>query len=442
MGAVWVDVVGRVSPGECFGVDAPDSERLLDCVQMMKTKPFEGEASPCRLHWRCECGCPVMAVGCVPVKKPEMEKREVVDKLIDSIPLLLAESSVDADETAFCECFKGISKRDSVAYVGKRCDFLALQAAFLLGKRACNLDVERGVLEEGMKEFLEFAFERRAFFEENPIHVLGKRRGTVKLPPVERNAANCHIALGNVFSGHFHASGTHVEFAFAKGERLKEDSCRDAVVKRTSVAEQLLDHPRRRRAAYDEKHVFSRTRPLVPERFKGGYKVGARGVHPREFINEHYLPCLFGCRNYVAQKVERLEPVFRTSTGGTSVFFEGFIEMGNLESGGLFEESRVEKCKLPVESLADKIGFADPAAAVNCDKLGFVRIVESHQLVYLFGSANHDLLPDCSIRTVDILANTGDKVNGDARFARNSTISCLGMKIKSDFVQFGRAVAA
>ena len=63
----------------------------------------------------------------------------------------------------------------------------------------------------------------------------------------------------------------------------------EPVMQSTLILDNLLDHPRCSTAAHYEYDVLSGRCPSVPERFQFRKKTRARGIHPGQFVNEHYL---------------------------------------------------------------------------------------------------------------------------------------------------------
>ena len=115
-------------------MNSRNPQSRLDLPDMQKTKSLEGQPSPSRSDGSLGHRLPEMLVRGCAVKKPEMEKRKLVNELIDTVARLLAGRTVPTDKAAALLRFKDLRKctGDSVAGCGddlapRRPDLLARQ---------------------------------------------------------------------------------------------------------------------------------------------------------------------------------------------------------------------------------------------------------------------------------------------------------------------------
>ena len=372
-----IDIVRSMSPCVYFSVNAGDAERSSHLFGMLQTEALKCKTAPGRLTRRRRCARPEMLIHCCAVEESEMKERKVVDELIDAVALFVPKKSVATDEAAFFESLKGVGYDSCICYAGRFCHFLPRHAHLLCGEGTYDFNIQRCVPEQRRVEFLKFSFKRCAVGKKQKVEVLCETVSFNELPPIIRNAAQCHIAFRYISSGHFKPSAFCVQFAFKESERLEKDSCGDAVVETAFVAKQFFYYPGRSGAANYQDNVLSCRGPLVPKCLKGSKKVGSRRIHPWKFINKDDFALVWAKGNVLLQGVESVKPVFGGCLAGKPTVFERLEKVSELTPFRGVCETGMQERKTVIEELSYEVGFADTSAPVYGDKFRFARFKEA-----------------------------------------------------------------
>lgn len=372
LGPVRVDGVGDVPPGGDADEDAGNLEGLLDLWNVGEADAFESETRPGVLGPRADGVGPESFVAGAGGEELAVEEDEWIDELPEGAFLGLSVRGVLADEPALLEFFQATGEDAVVGEGGTGEEGGAVGADSDGGKGLDNPAVVFRMAEEGGEEGVVFGGEGGAFREEEGVEVLGNGEALFEEAPVPGNTAEGHVGGADVARGEGETAGGGVASALAEGERAEKELAGEAVVEAAAVAYEIGNHPGRGGAAGDENQILAERGPGVPEMFQFGKEARTRGVQPREFIQEHDVAAGPG---EVEQAFEREEGIVPGCKGGAvpeAIAEEGVAEMEQLvaqRSGShadVFERERIG------ERLADEIGLADAAAAVDGDELRFV----------------------------------------------------------------------
>ena len=370
LGPVRVDGVGEVAPGGNMDEDAGNLEGLLDLGDMGEAYALEGEARPGVLGARTEGMGPEAFVAGAGGEKLAVEEDEGIEELPEGAFLGLSVRGVLADEAALFEFFETTGEDAVVGEAGTGEEGGTVGADADGGKGIDNPAVVFRMAEEGGEEGVVFGSQGGAFREEKGVEILGDGETLFEEAPVPGNAAEGHVGGADVAGGKDEAAGGGVVGALAEGERAEENLAGQAVVEAAAVADEVGYHPGRGGAADDEDQVLAERGAGVPEVFQFGEKARARGVQPREFVEEDDVASGAGLVEQAFEREEGIVPGGERGTVPEAVAEEGIAEMEQLVAERCGGHADVFKGKGFGEGLADEIGLADAAAAVDGDELG------------------------------------------------------------------------
>ena len=396
LGVFNVSCVGLASPGIGVCEDSGNSKGFFDLRNVPEAQSFKGKPSPC-VERR-------FVIGYLPEKlfvlslvldELEMKKDEIVNQLIDGGFLPVPYDGVDSDKTAFLQFAENGRCRSAACagllfYLGKRHAVPSSRKAF------DDLDMGLAIPEERGEKSPEFVGELCVFCEEQPVEVLRRAEVWRHEAPVVGNSAQRHVTFGNLAAVERKSLPAGILLAFFQREWRHWNWAGDAVVKPTAIVEYFVYHPRRGGSTDDEKDVFAKRGPTVPEVFKCRKKSRLGCVHPRYFVKEHDLLWCSGRLEHFLKLKKGLAPVCKMRATEIPVEGDRLSEIIKLLAQvGVFG-SRMLECILSANNFIDQKRLPNSATSVDCNKFRLLRSNGGGEFICLFNSANHSQYPPMS----------------------------------------------
>ena len=349
------------------------AERPFYLRNVPEAYSFKGESAPCVYGWLFVGVRPEAFVGSLAgSKKLEMEKHEVVDKLVDCSSLYGAEVVVSAYETALLE-FSEISADFASAWRRHLCKKLvAGQSPVLGGKHCHDIHISGIVFEQRSEDFVEFGLEFCVLCKEKGVKVLCNAEFGSKQTPVVCHAAKRHIAFHQLPPVKCKMFPCRVFFAFLQRERSDGEWLGHTIVEPAPAVENLVHDPRCRGSADDEQYVFAKRRPSIPEMLERRHKSRFRRIKPRNFVKKHNLLAGCGAFEHLSQFEKGLSPVREPRATVVAVDAKRLPEEVKLFAHSGVLDTRMLKRIPPAEHFVDEKRLSHAATTIESYEFGLL----------------------------------------------------------------------